>query len=406
MSENPIEKYLSDIGEVHGTRANAPETSFYPALENLLTGVGKLLSPRVRCVINLANRGAGLPDGGLFSADQFPRRKCDDRGDNLFLAQIPSRGVIEAKPPTQDVDRIAETKQVERYWQRYGMVLVTNFRAFALVGRDANGQPRILESFVLADSADEFWQMAFHPRKTASQLGERMIEFLRRVLLHNAPLAEPRDVATILASYAHDARLQIERVDLPALASLRHALEDALGIRFEGNKGEHFFRSTLVQTLFCGVFSAWVLWARRRAAISPKQTRFADALYETSTPYRLAGSFDWRLTHFLLRVPMLRALFMQAANPDQLGRLGLIDILDRAAAALDQWIARHFSSHSTKAMPCNTSMSLSCRPSILNCARSSGSGTPPKKSCVTRLNGSTLFCAMNWTSPTGWPTLA
>ena len=91
-----------------------------------------------------------------------------------------------------------------------------------------------------------------------------MLEYLRRVLLHNAPLAEPKDVATIFASYAHDARLRIEQADLPALASLRQALEDALGLHFEGDKGEHFFRSTLVQTLFYGVFSAWVLWARRR----------------------------------------------------------------------------------------------------------------------------------------------
>src|ERR1700736_789639 len=39
-------------------------------------------------------------------------------------------------------------------------------------------------------------------------------------------------------------------------------LETALGIKFEGSKGEHFFRSTLVQTLFYGVFSAWVIWAK------------------------------------------------------------------------------------------------------------------------------------------------
>lgn len=52
--------------------------------------------------------------------------------------------------------------------------------------------------------------------------------------------------------------------------------------------------------------------------------------------YRVMGPFDWRLTHFLLCVPMLRALFMRAANPDQLARLGLIEIFDRAAAALDR----------------------------------------------------------------------
>ena len=38
------------------------------------------------------------------------------------------------------------------------------------------------------------------------------------------------------------------------------ALEEALGMKFTDEKGEHFFRSTLVQTLFYGVFSAWVRW--------------------------------------------------------------------------------------------------------------------------------------------------
>ncbi len=55
---------------------------------------------------------------------------------------------------------------------------------------------------------------------------------------------------------------------MPGLTALRGALEQALGLRFQG-EGGHFFRLTLVQTLFDGVFSAWVLWSKspeRRAA--------------------------------------------------------------------------------------------------------------------------------------------
>ena len=55
--------------------------------------------------------------------------------------------------------------------------------------------------------------------------------------------------------------------DAAALAVVRQALEEALGVRFEGEKGARFFRSTLVQTLFYGVFSAWVLWARAGARV-------------------------------------------------------------------------------------------------------------------------------------------
>ena len=337
MHENLIERYLTDMGEVRGTRSNVAETSFYPALERLLSDIGKSLSPKVRCVINLANRGAGLPDGGLFSADQFRRKTRDaDAKDNPFLVQNPSRGVIEAKPPAEDVRQVAGTEQVERYWKRYGMVLVTNFRAFALIGKGPTGQPCVLESFTLAESESEFWRLTAHPRQAAAEHGERMLEYLKRVLLHNAPLAAPQDVAGILASYAHDARLRIEQADLPALTSLRQALEDALGLRFEGEKGEHFFRSTLIQTLFYGVFSAWVLWARRRDAKPNEKTGFADALRETAAPYTVAGGFDWRSAHYLLRVPMLRALFVQVADPARLGALGLIEVLDWTAAALNR----------------------------------------------------------------------
>ena len=337
MPENLIERYLTDMGEVRGTRSNVPETSFYPALERLLSDIGKNLSPKVRRVINLANRGAGLPDGGLFSADQFRRKTRDaDARENPFLVQNPSRGVIEAKPPAEDVRRVADTEQVERYWKRYGMVLVTNFRAFALIGKGSAGQPRVLESFALAESESEFWRLTAHPRQAAAEHGERMLEYLKRVLLLNAPLTAPQDVAGILASYARDAHLRIDQADLPALTSLRQALEDALGLRFEGEKGEHFFRSTLIQTLFYGVFSAWVLWARRRDAKLSEKTGFADALRETAAPYAVAGGFDWRSAHYLLRVPMLRALFVQVADPARLGALGLIEVLDWTAATLNR----------------------------------------------------------------------
>lgn len=337
MSENLIERYLIDMREIRGTGSSVAETSFYPALERLLSGIGKSLSPKVRCVINITNRGAGLPDGGLFSADQFRhKRSNEDNKDNPFLIQNPSRGVLEAKPPSKDIQLVVGSEQVERYWKCYGMVLVTNFRSFVLLGKGPIGQPCVLESFTLADSESEFWRLTVHPRQTVARHGEQMLEYLKRVLLHNAPLTAPQDVAAILASYAHDARLRIEKADLPALSSLRHALEDALGLHFETEKGEHFFRSTLIQTLFYGVFSAWVLWARQRDAKTSENIEFASALRKSATPYAVADGFDWRSAHWLLRVPMLRALFVQVADPSRLGSLGLIEVLDWTAATLNR----------------------------------------------------------------------
>ena len=97
---------------------------------------------------------------------------------------------------------------------------------------------------------------------------------------------------------------------------MRTALEEALGARFEGARGARFFRSTLVQTLFYGVFSAWVLWARQ----SPPP----------------AGGFRWREAVWNLRAPVLRALFQQVSDPGRLQPLGLVEVLDWTSAALDR----------------------------------------------------------------------
>lgn len=93
----PLELYLRSITEIHASGAGVEETTYYPALSALLNEVGRKLKPRVRCIINLANRGAGIPDGGLFTADQFP----DSAAVEPLKGQIPSRGVIEVKPPAR-----------------------------------------------------------------------------------------------------------------------------------------------------------------------------------------------------------------------------------------------------------------------------------------------------------------
>jgi len=89
-------------------------------------------------------------------------------------------------------------------------------------------------------------------------------------------------------------------------------------LKFEGEKGEHFFRSTLVQTLFYGVFSAWVLWSKEHP------------------PGDRAARFDWKQAIWHLRVPMIAALFEQVATPTKLGQLGLVEVLDWTTTALNR----------------------------------------------------------------------
>ena len=66
---HPLQTYLRDLHDIRSTGAAVKETSYYTPLANLLNAVGQSLKPRVRCVINLQNQGAGLPDGGLFTPD-------------------------------------------------------------------------------------------------------------------------------------------------------------------------------------------------------------------------------------------------------------------------------------------------------------------------------------------------
>ncbi len=308
---NLLETYLRELNQTHSTGLAVKETSYYGALANLLNGVGATLKPRVRCVVHVQNQGAGIPDGGLFTSDQ----KVDDPAQ--MAGMLPSRGVIEVKGTKEDVLTVAAGLQVAKYWQKYRQVLVTNYRDFALVGQDAQGQAAVLEMYRLAPDEAAFWKGTAQPAETVNAHGERFIEYLKRVLLHAAPLTLPADVAWHLASYARDARVRIEHAELPALASVRRALEEALGLTFEGVKGDHFFRSTLIQTLFYGVFSAWVLWSKRN-------------------PPNSAARFDWKTAAWELHVPMIRALFEQVASPSKLGPLGLVEPLDWTAAALNR----------------------------------------------------------------------
>jgi hypothetical protein len=315
MTENIrlAEEYFGDLRDIHQSGGGVEEESYYGSLEKLFNGIGKSLKPKVRCIIQLQNRGAGKPDGGFFTKEQY-----DHGNDQVpLLGQMPARGVIEVKPTSDDTWVTADSKQVSKYWNKYQLVLVTNYRDFVLVGRDHDGKPVKLESYRLASSENDFWMKAAHPKKLAQEYGEIFVEYLRRAMLQASPVSFPRDLAWFLASYARTASARLEGKDIPEMHSVRTALEAALGLKFEGDKGEHFFRSTLVQTIFYGVFSAWVLWSKKRSYTAPDIFNWHDAVWE-------------------LKVPIMQALFGQIVTPAHVGPLELEDTLDWASSTLNR----------------------------------------------------------------------
>ena len=247
---SPIEIYVRELRDIRNSGAAVDETASYGVLANLLSEIGKKLNPKVRCVMGLRDVGAGFPDGGLFTQEQFDKKHMLQP----LLGQLPSRGVIEVKPAKGDAWVTAEGEQVSRYWGKYRQVLVTNYRDFVLVGNDAEGRPVKLETFRLAESASAFWAAAEHPRSLADKIGARFEEYLLRVMRHATQIVAPEDVAWFLASYARDARARIQDVDLPALATVRTALEEALGLKFEGGRGEHFPVKPCSNPLLRGLF--------------------------------------------------------------------------------------------------------------------------------------------------------
>ncbi len=293
-----VKHYLDAISTV--SRVGTPELSHYTALDNLFDAVGEELTPKVRAVVHHSESSGGQPDLGFFS------------GENTD----PDRGVVEVKGADHDLEALISSEQVDTYWQARKLVLVTNLREFALVGQDRYGAKATLERYSLADSNAAFDELLKHRTTAANLHGVSLGEYLLRVMSHRSTISEPRELARLLASYARDALQRVEQAgeEEDSLKPIRDAIEQALGMSFESEDGGRFFRSTLVQTLFYGVFAAWVLWAR---AGKP-------------------GRFGWKDTVYELRAPVLRMLFHQITDPGRLERLGLDEVLDWTEAALER----------------------------------------------------------------------
>ena len=148
---------------------------------------------------------------------------------------------MEVKEEGDDAWLTSQSDQVSRYWGRYRLVLVTNLHDFILVGEDREGGPTKLETFRLADNAHEFRNRLEKPRAFAREVGAGLGEYLARALSHRTALTEPKDLAWLLASYARDGLARLEAAQSEtSLVNIRLALEEALGIRFEGERGKHF----------------------------------------------------------------------------------------------------------------------------------------------------------------------
>lgn len=296
-----VQEYLESLLATHARRGT-PELSYRAALENLLNAIGKLIDPPLHATAELADTGSGRPDFGLFEV----------KSGN-------ARGVVEVKPPEEEVTDTAGGAQVARYCKRYGLVLITNYRDFLLVGlSDGNGVSPCGRC-TLATDAETLWRSG--PATLAKTIGDELIDFLIGTMKRGAPIARPRDLADDLARHAREARRRLERHEIAALGPLQQAMEQALGLHFSGPEGEAFFRSSLVQTLFYGLFSGWMLWRQGK---------------------HKTGSFEWREATEHLALPLIGDLYEEIARPRRLADLNLREPLEWATASLNSVVEDEF----------------------------------------------------------------
>ena len=306
------ETYFADLGRVRASGGATGERSSYGPLANLLNAVGATLAPNVFCVGELADQGAGHPDFGLYAAKQVQQGRPRE-------AQVPERGVVEVKAAGDDAWLTAAGDQVSRYWGRYRLVLVTNTRDFVLVGEDAAGRPTKLETFRLAADADTFVRRLETPRAWAN-ISPGRCRTVRRWPSQRTWRGCSRRMRV---TGSRGSRRRASRPRLRRCAR-RWKTRSGSASRVSGGRGSFIRRWCKHCSMAC---SPWVLWSRADTA-SQDRPLFAGGY----SP----AQFDWRTAVWHLRAPVLRALFQQLSDPGRLQPLGLVEVLDWTAAALNR----------------------------------------------------------------------
>lgn len=291
---------------------SSTETTFYPAIRTVLTEI--LRSQRLPFEVRTGT--AETKPGGINMPDFV-------LGDNTGFV-----GVFgEVKPPGVGLAELAnsteQNDQIGRYLAKTGVVIVSNVRGFGLVAC-VPGFQRDPATPVPPQKRDLLKTVDLWSASTGA--GAKMtvdedvialfVEIVTRSVTDFAPIASPEDLAKVLARQARDAKDALPD-DLKPVQGLLDDYKTALGLAFTvtDEKGDRFFRSSLVQTAFYSLFAAWILWDQ-------------DATPDVEFKLEDANKH--------LPIPFLAALLHDLRHPERLEPLGLDKYLDRAIATLNR----------------------------------------------------------------------
>lgn len=303
--------YVSETRRLD-SQPSSTENTFYPAIKVLISAVLKerLLPFEIRVNTSEAKgKARDMPDFVFGDDKMFVGVYGEVKRANVTLEDL--------AVSTEQND------QIGRYLAQTGVVLLSNVRGFGLLAC-VPGYERPKSGAVPPEKRDliktvDLWGAVTGAGPRAKVDGAAvadLLEIVERSVTDYAPLANPADLAKVLARQARDAKDQLPD-DLKAVKPLLDDYRQALGLSFniEDEKGDRFFRSSLVQTAFYSLFAAWVLWDKAAAA---------DARFEIDD------------AHDYLPIPFLDALLHDIRHPKRLKALGLEDHIARAIATLNR----------------------------------------------------------------------
>lgn len=299
--------YARDVISLVGA-GSTTEATYYPAVRSLIAaGLSVEDLPfdvRINTSEQKSSGGVNLPDVALYDAD----------GEFLVVCG-------EVKLPSIELDQLAvstENKdQIGRYLAATRAVLISNVRAFALVTVSPawKGEGPVPPKARRIEQIVELWPSESNVRQgkpIAVEALDSFAELVETAVTRFAPIAEPESLARILARQARRAKADLPEKFTHAVQGLLDDFGKALGVTFVGAEGEEFFRSSLIQTAFYGLFAGWALWWQGDRS----------------------KAFRWEDLADYLKIPFLGSLFYEFRHPSRIKELRLAKHLGIAAETL------------------------------------------------------------------------
>jgi Type ISP C-terminal specificity domain/N-6 DNA Methylase len=301
--------YSRDVADLLPA-GSTTEATFYPAIRSLLSAALEAEDLPFDVRINTSEQktggGVNLPDVALY----------DSGGKFLVVCG-------EVKLPDQEIEDLGFStegkNQIGRYLAATRAVILCNIRAFALltIKPDWKGDGPVPPEARRIEQIVELWPSVAalkQKKQVTSESLEAFADLVETAVTRFAPIAEPESLARILARQARRAKADLPERFTHAVQGLLDDFGKALGVTFVGREGEEFFRSSLIQTAFYGLFAGWALWWQGDRA----------------------KLFRWEDLSDYLKIPFLGSLFYEFRHPSRIKELRLAEHLDVATETLSR----------------------------------------------------------------------